>query len=166
MSRRIALALSFSLTVVVTFALVSLASQAGWLEAKSGDHAQVAAIEPEPPATLEPTIQPEPRVITEYIYVDVPAVSQPAQQAAAPPATPTSQPTAAAQQGSGNADSAAVQPRAPAPTAQPKQAGPNPTQSPSASGPTRRDSDDDDHEHEEEQEHEEEKEHEEHEDDD
>jgi hypothetical protein len=33
MSRRIALALSFSLTIVVTFALVSFASQAGWLEA-------------------------------------------------------------------------------------------------------------------------------------
>jgi len=35
MSRRIALALSFCLTIVVTFAVVSFASQAGWLEAKS-----------------------------------------------------------------------------------------------------------------------------------
>ena len=159
MSRRIALALSFSLTIVVTFALVSFASQAGWLEAKSGGDEEAAVIEPQPSPTAEPTVQQEPRVITEYVYVDVPVGAPPAQQAADPPATPTPQPTAVPQQSSPNTGSAiSVQPSQ---SEQPTQ----PARSPSTSGPTSRSAEpeDDEDEHEEEHEHEE---HEEHEDDD
>ena len=159
MSRRIALALSFSLTIVVTFALVSFASEAGWLEAKSGGDEEAAVIEPEPSPTAEPTVQQEPRVITEYVYVDVPASAPPAQQAA-PPATPT--PMAAPQQVASNTGSAV--------SVQPHQSG-QPTQPPSATGASRggepEDHDDDEDEDNDEQEHEHEhEEHEEHEDDD
>jgi hypothetical protein len=169
MSRRIALALSFSLTIVVTFAVVSFASQAGWLEAKSNGDDETAVVEPEPSPTAELTVQQEPRVITEYVYVDVPAGAPPAApQATAPPATPTPQPTVAPQQGNNNTGPAvAVQPRQSAPptqAAKPKLPA-NPTQPPSTSGPSGRgaEPEDDEDEHEEEHEH---KEHEEHEDDD
>jgi hypothetical protein len=70
MSRRIALALSFSLTVVVSFAVMSFASQAGWLETKSAAGSDEATLTDEP---IDPTaapaeaIQAEPIVITEYV---------------------------------------------------------------------------------------------------
>ena len=99
MSRRIALALSFSLTVVMTFALASFASQAGWLEAKSDANEEAAVaeevLEPAPPP--ESNVQQEPVVITEYVYMDVPASTPPAQVATAAPPAPTPQPASIVQ---------------------------------------------------------------------
>ena len=75
MSRRIALACSFALTLVVSFAVASLASQAGWLGAQSEptEATQEASLPesapPSPPAA--PAEQLEPIVITEYVYEDV-----------------------------------------------------------------------------------------------
>lgn len=87
MSRRAALALSFTLTVVVAFAVASFASQAGWLQAQS-DNTEAA--------TVEDTIQPqpvdygwqEPLVITEYVYQDIPVVVTRGEASAPPEPTP------------------------------------------------------------------------------
>jgi hypothetical protein len=74
MSRRIALAFSLALTVVVAFAVASFASQAGWLQAQSKP--EVASAENSSPQPPQPTDfgWQEPVVITEYVYQDVPVV--------------------------------------------------------------------------------------------
>jgi len=94
MSRRIALAVSFALTVVVTFAVASFASQAHWLEAKS-DQTETAVATQAPEETSgqeEAVAKQEPVIVTEYVYVDVPVERQ---QPAAPAATasPSPQPS-------------------------------------------------------------------------
>ena len=128
MSRRIALALSFSLTVVMTFALASFASQAGWLEAKSDANEETAVVEEvlEPAAPPESNVQQEPVVITEYVYMDVPASTPPAQVATAAPPAPAPQPAAILQStgtGSGSGSASAVS----APRQAPQPAQPSPT---------------------------------------
>jgi hypothetical protein len=94
MSRRIALALSFSMTVVVAFAIASFASQAGWLQARP-DEPEAAAVEAAPAPPDSETL--EPLVITDYVYQDVPVVVPSSQQASTPPpaATAPPQPTQA-----------------------------------------------------------------------
>jgi hypothetical protein len=74
MSRRIALAFSLALTVVVAFAVASFATQAGWLQAQSDP--EVANAENSSPQPLQPTdfTLQEPVVITEYVYEDVPVI--------------------------------------------------------------------------------------------
>ena len=124
MSRRIALALSFSLTVVMTFALASFASQAGWLEAKSDANEETAVAEQvsEPAPPPESNVQQEPVVITEYVYMDVPASTPPAQVATAAPPAP--QPAAILQStGTGSGSASAVS----APRQAPQPAQPSPT---------------------------------------
>jgi hypothetical protein len=93
MSRRIAIAFSLALTVVVTLAVASLASQAGWLQAQSDLEEETAVVEeaPRPAAPREL----DPIVITKYVYEDVPVVV-PASQAPFT-ATAVPQPTAVPQ---------------------------------------------------------------------
>jgi type IV secretory pathway VirB10-like protein len=89
MSRRIALALSFSMTVVVAFAIASFASQAGWLQARP-DEPEAAAVEAAPAPPDSETL--EPLVITDYVYQDVPVVVPSSQQASTPPPAATAPP--------------------------------------------------------------------------
>jgi hypothetical protein len=74
MSRRIALAFSLALTVVVSFAVASFATQAGWLQAQSDP--EVANADNSSPQPVQPTdfMLQEPVVITEYVYEDIPVV--------------------------------------------------------------------------------------------
>lgn len=146
MSRRIALALSFSMTIVVAFAVASFASQAGWLQAKSDD--PVAAVETAAPleGALEPTtIQPV--VITDYVYQDIPIIVPNSQQAAAPPPVPA---TAAPQPTSPPAPAAQV--IAPAPNDQSREVDPRPVLQQVSASLDDGDWDEDDGEHEEEHE--------------
>jgi len=74
MSRRIALAFSLALTVVVAFAVASFATQAGWLQAQQDPefaNAENNSAQPTQPTNF--TLQ-EPVVITEYVYQDIPVV--------------------------------------------------------------------------------------------
>ena len=74
MPRRIALALSFALTVVVAFAVASFASRAGWLQAEPDTElANAQDTSPAPQLPPESGLQ-EPIVITEYVYQDIPVV--------------------------------------------------------------------------------------------
>lgn len=74
MSRRIALAFSLALTVVVAFAVASFSTQAGWLQAQQDPefaNAENNSAQPTQPTNF--TLQ-EPVVITEYVYQDIPVV--------------------------------------------------------------------------------------------
>lgn len=147
MSRRIALALSFSMTIVVAFAVATLASQAGWLQAKPDE--PVAAVEASAPleGALDPTtIQPV--VITDYVYQDIPVIVPSSQQAVAPTPAPTAvpQPT--------SPPAPQVQVIAPAPNDQSRQVDPRPVLQQVSSPHDDGDGDEDDEEHEYEEEHE------------
>lgn len=102
MSRRIALSLSFAITVVISFAVASFASQAGWLQAKAGPTEAAEETMAEPGPSEAPGTQ-EPIVITEYVYQDIPVVvpqrasgADPAPDAAAVPTLPSQRPEAVA----------------------------------------------------------------------
>jgi hypothetical protein len=74
MPRRIALALSFALTIVVAFAVASFASRAGWLQAEPDPQlANAQDTSPAPQLPPDSGLQ-EPIVITEYVYQDIPVV--------------------------------------------------------------------------------------------
>jgi hypothetical protein len=164
MSRRVALAFSFSMTVVVAFAVASLASQAGWLQAGPGE-AEVAAVEEIPAeAVMAAPSQPaalEPLVITEYVYQDVPVVVPNSQQAptAPPAATAVPQPAQPTAQVEASGDFEQSDPS----SRQEDQHQPAPQQSSSYHDD---DGDDDAEEHEDEEEHEEHEDEDEHEEDD
>jgi hypothetical protein len=90
--RRFALPLSLTLTVFIAFAVASFASKAGWLQAQS-DNTDVASadapVEPSPTADLS---TPEPLIVTDYVYQDIP-VYVTREAAPAPTATAAPQPT-------------------------------------------------------------------------
>ncbi len=71
MTRRVALACSFALTVVVSFAIVTLGSSAGWFGGET--EASTAAA---PSQDSQPGLSPTPQVIV----VDIPVVTAPAQK--------------------------------------------------------------------------------------
>ncbi len=77
MTRRLALACSFALTIVVSVAVASLVSQAGWL-GRPGSSAEADALLQAPEPTVAPVeaAPPPPQVVTDYVYVDVPVVRQ------------------------------------------------------------------------------------------
>jgi len=81
MPRRIALALSFTLTVMIAFAVASFASQAGWLQAQSDNTEAAAAEEPAQPSLPPDFGLQDPLVITEYVYQDIPVVVSRSQEA-------------------------------------------------------------------------------------
>jgi hypothetical protein len=89
MSRRIALACSLALTVVVAFAVASLASQSGWLQAQSGPALEASALEAAAqPAGAAGPGSLAPIVITEYVYQDIPVIVPAGWQAVSPSASP------------------------------------------------------------------------------
>jgi hypothetical protein len=93
MPRRIALALSFALTIVVAFAVASFASRAGWLQAEPDTElANAQDTSPAPQLPPDSGLQ-QPLVVTEYVYQDIPVVVSRAQEgtnasAVAPEPTP------------------------------------------------------------------------------
>lgn len=95
MPRRFALAAALAMTVVVTYSLVVVGANAGLFSAK-GDQTEAADVPayvapaiaaPEEAPTALPTQAPV--VITEYVYVDVPAPRPAGQQAPTMPPAPT-----------------------------------------------------------------------------
>ncbi len=97
MPRRMAIAAALALTIVVTFAVVSLGAQAGWFSPEKTATSQAARVDPPPTEAAPPATEapppPTPVVITRYEYVDEPApkAADPAPPAptSAPPPAPT-----------------------------------------------------------------------------
>lgn len=83
MTRRVALACSFALTVVVSFAVVTLGSSAGWFGGETEASTAVVPSSQGPQPGLSPT--------PEVIFVDIPVVSVASQQSGlAPQLVPSS----------------------------------------------------------------------------
>jgi hypothetical protein len=85
MTRRVALAFSFGITVVVSFAVASLGMQAGWFGGGEGlaaaEQAGQLSSAPDAPAAVD-------GVLTEVVVVDVPVAAQAAAAAASQPVAP------------------------------------------------------------------------------
>lgn len=162
MSRRPALAVSFALTLLVAFAVASLASQAHWLEAKSDQADDAVAMQaPEDTSSQDEAVSQEPVIITEYQYEDIFVERPKPAPPAAPTASPTPQPAppqtqASVSQSSGpSASPTAVATKREEPRVAPTQ--PPSSPSPAARRGGEREPDDEDeheHEHEDEPEHE------------
>jgi hypothetical protein len=89
MPRRFALAASLALTVIVAFAVASMASNAGWLKTQPGEPDEVAVAEAaSQPANFPERSAIEPMVITEYVFEDVPIVLPSRQTVEAPAPAP------------------------------------------------------------------------------
>jgi hypothetical protein len=78
MTRRLALAWSFALTLVVSFAVATLGASAGWFRAGEASSPDAALV----PAQLSTTQTPFPTTIVtpETIIVDIPVVTVPVPQ--------------------------------------------------------------------------------------
>lgn len=98
MTRRLALACSFALTIVVSVAVASFASQAGWLATTSQSAEADALTEVYEPTTevIEAAVVAEPQIVTDYVYVDVPVVRKVQVVLPAPADTVAANPTATA----------------------------------------------------------------------